>query len=100
YGLTETTAATCLNLPWAMRPGSVGRPLPGTEVKLGKDHEILVRGRGVFLGFWNKPEQTKEVIDRDGWFHTGDIGEIDRDGFVKIIDRKRDIIVTSQGKNI
>lgn len=100
YGLTETTAATTLNLPWALKQGSVGRPMPGTDVILSEDNEILVRGRGVFLGFWQKPEQTKEVLDDKGWFHTGDIGEIDKDGFVKIVDRKRDIIVTSQGKNI
>lgn len=100
YGLTETTAATTLNLPWALRQGSVGRALPGTDVQLSEDREILVRGRGVFLGFWRKDDQTQEVLDKDGWFHTGDIGEIDSDGFVKIIDRKRDIIVTSQGKNI
>ena len=100
YGLTETTAATTLNLPWALRHGSVGRPLPGMDVALSDDREILVRGRGVFLGFWKRPEQTKEVLRDDGWFHTGDIGEIDSDGFLKIIDRKRDIIVTSQGKNI
>lgn len=100
YGLTETTAATCLNLPWALRNKTVGRPLPGTEIKLGEDKEILVRGRGVFLGFWQKPEQTALVLDADGWFHTGDIGEVDADGFVKIVDRKRDIIVTSQGKNV
>lgn len=100
YGLTETTAATCLNLPWSLKIGSVGRPMPGTELKLSEDKEILVRGRGVFLGFWHKTEDTKQVLDPDGWFHTGDIGEIDKEGFVKIIDRKRDIIVTSQGKNI
>lgn len=100
YGLTETTAGSCLSLPWAMRQGSVGRAVPGTEIRIDNDGEILIRGRGVFLGFWQKPEATKEVIDKDGWFHTGDIGEIDRDGFVKIIDRKKDIIVTSQGKNI
>lgn len=100
YGLTETTAAISLNLPWALRPGTVGRAFPGTDIQLSAEREILVRGRGVFLGFWNKPEQTKEVLDSDGWLHTGDIGEIDRDGFVKIIDRKKDIIVTSQGKNI
>lgn len=100
YGLTETTAATTLNLPWAMRQGSVGRALPGTDLKLNEDGEILVRGRGVFLGFWKKADQTKEVLEKDGWFHTGDIGTIDSDGFLRIIDRKRDIIVTSQGKNI
>ncbi len=100
YGLTETTAATCLNLPWALREGTVGRPLPGTDLRLSDEKEILVRGRGVFLGFWGKPEQTKEVLSDDGWFSTGDIGDIDGDGFIKIIDRKKDIIVTSQGKNI
>ncbi len=100
YGLTETTAATCLNLPWALRRGSVGRPLPGMELRLSEDNEILVKGRGVFLGFWNKEEQTKEVFDEEGFFHTGDIGKIDKDGFVSIVDRKKDIIVTSQGKNI
>lgn len=100
YGLTETSAATCLNLPWALRHGTVGRPLPGTDIRLSDEKEILVRGRGVFLGFWGKPDQTKEVLSDDGWFRTGDIGEIDQDGFVKIIDRKKDIIVTSQGKNI
>jgi long-chain acyl-CoA synthetase len=100
YGLTETTAATCLNLPWALKIGSVGRAMPGTDLILSEDKEILVRGRGVFLGFWRKDEQSKEVLDQDGWFHTGDIGEIDADGFVRIIDRKRDIIVTSQGKNV
>lgn len=100
YGLTETTAATCINLPDDIRPGSVGRPLPGTELKLSGDNEILVRGRGVFLGFWNKPDESRAVLGSDGWFHTGDIGEIDADGFVHIVDRKKDIIVTSQGKNI
>jgi len=100
YGLTETSAATCLNLPWAWRANSVGRALPGMQLRLGEDKEILVRGRGVFMGFWGKPEKTQEVLDPDGWFHTGDIGEIDADGFVRIIDRKKDIIVTSQGKNI
>lgn len=100
YGLTETTAATCLNLPWAWRDNTVGRAFPGTELRLGADREILVRGRGVFLGFWNKPHETKEVFDKDGWFCTGDIGEIDEDGYVKIVDRKKDIIITSQGKNV
>ncbi len=100
YGLTETTAATCLNLPWALRYGTVGKALPGTEVKLAEDGEILVRGRGVFKGFFNRETETKEVFDAAGWFHTGDIGSIDGDGYVKIIDRKKDIIITSQGKNI
>lgn len=100
YGLTETTAATCLNLPWAWRDNTVGRPFPGTELRLGPDQEIMVRGRGVFLGFWGKPQETKAVFNSDGWFCTGDIGEMDEDGFVKIVDRKKDIIITSQGKNV
>lgn len=100
YGLTETTAATCLNLPWALKKGTVGKAMPGTEVKLSDDGEILVKGRGVFLGFWNKEDYTKEVLSDDGWFATGDMGHIDNDGYVTIVDRKRDIIVTSQGKNI
>lgn len=100
YGLSETTAATCLNLPWSLKIGTVGKPVPGTLVKTAKDGEILVKGRGVFKGFWQKPEETKDVFTKDGWFKTGDIGQIDADGFVKIIDRKKDIIVTSQGKNI
>lgn len=100
YGLTETTAATCLNLPWAWRDNTVGRPFPGTELRLAPDHEILVRGRGVFAGFWNKPLESKNVFNEDGWFCTGDIGEIDEDGYVKIVDRKKDFIITSQGKNI
>jgi long-chain acyl-CoA synthetase len=100
YGLTETTAATCLNLPWSMRLGTVGRPLPGTEVRLNADGEVCVRGRGVFLGFWKKEQETADVLSSDGWFKTGDLGKIDADGFLKLIDRKKDIIVTSQGKNI
>ncbi len=100
YGLTETTAATCLNLPWAIKSGTVGRALPGTELRLSQDQEILVRGRGVFLGFWGRDDQTSEVLSKDAWFSTGDIGEIDQEGYVKIVDRKKDIIVTSQGKNI
>ncbi len=100
YGLTETTAAACLNLPWAIKIGTVGRALPGTEIKLSDDGEICVRGRNIFLGFWQKPEETQKVLSADGWFKTGDLGIIDDDGFIKIIDRKKDLIITSQGKNI
>lgn len=100
YGLTETTAATCINLPWHFKVGTVGKVIPGSEIKLSEDKEILVKGRGVFLGFWRKPKESEDVLAKDGWFHTGDIGEIDNDGYVQIVDRKRDIIVTSQGKNI
>ena len=100
YGLTETTAAACLNLPWSFKLGTVGRPMPGTELKLTSEGEICIRGRGVFLGFWQKLQETQEVLSSDGWFKTGDLGIIDEEGFLKIIDRKKDLIITSQGKNI
>jgi long-chain acyl-CoA synthetase len=100
YGLTETTAGGTLNLPVAQRVGSVGRPIPGCEVKIAPDGEILLRGPHVFKGYWNNPAATSDTFDADGWFRTGDVGHIDDDGFVFITDRKKDIIVTSAGKNV
>jgi long-chain acyl-CoA synthetase len=99
WGLTETTAGTCINRPEKYAFGTVGAPLPGVEVKIAPDGEILVRAGSVMKEYYNKPEATREILDDDGWFHTGDIGIIE-DGMVRITDRKKDIIVNAGGKNI
>lgn len=100
WGLTETSAATCVNLPGEYRFGTVGGPFPGTELKIAEDGEVLVKGPGVMRGYHNRPELTAEVLEEDGWFHTGDIGEIGDDGHLKITDRKKDLFKTSGGKYI
>jgi len=100
YGLTETSAGTCLNRPGNWRFGTVGEPLAGSEVRVADDGEILVRGPGVMRGYHHMPEQTAEVLDADGWFATGDVGEIDEGGRIRITDRKKDLVKTSGGKYI
>jgi long-chain acyl-CoA synthetase len=99
YGLTETSPAVTLNSPWKVRFGSVGTPLPGTEVKLADDDELMIRGPQVMRGYYNAPEETAKVL-QNGWLYTGDIAKIDEDGYVYIVDRKKEIIITSGGKNI
>jgi long-chain acyl-CoA synthetase len=100
YGLTECTTAATTNTVEAFKFGTVGRPLPGTEVKLAEDGELLLKSETIFQGYFKEPEATAEVLGEDGWLRTGDIAEIDADGFVTITDRKKDIIVTAGGKNV
>ncbi len=100
YGMTETAAPCVVNFEHANQVGSVGRPGPGIAIRLADDDEVLIKGPNVFMGYYNKPELTAEVIDEDGWLHSGDLGEIDDEGFLSITGRKKDIIITAGGKNI
>lgn len=100
YGLTETTAAVTANTPAMAKVGTVGRPLPGVSVRVADDGELLVRGGQVFSGYWQNPAATAEILDARGWLHTGDLGEIDEEGFVRIAGRKKELLITAGGKNV
>ncbi|MER7014316.1 long-chain fatty acid--CoA ligase [Saccharopolyspora sp. NPDC000359] len=99
YGLTETTAAAAVNVETAFKVGTVGKPIAGTTIRIAEDGEVLVKGDVVFREYWNNPQATKESLE-DGWFHTGDLGSLDEDGFLRITGRKKEIIVTAGGKNV
>jgi long-subunit acyl-CoA synthetase (AMP-forming) len=100
WGLSESCGCGTVNLPGNIKLGTVGQVTPGMELKLGGDGEILIRGPQIMKGYRNMPDQTAEAIDDEGWLHTGDIGEIDDEGFVRIVDRKKELIITAGGKNI
>ncbi|WP_327139856.1 AMP-dependent synthetase/ligase [Nocardia sp. NBC_01327] len=100
YGMTECTAGATVSRPERIKIGTVGTALPGAEVKIAEDGEVLVRGRMVMRGYRNAPDKTAETVDGDGWLHTGDIGELDAEGFLKIVDRKKEIIINAAGKNM
>jgi long-chain acyl-CoA synthetase len=100
YGLTETCAGVTLNLPGLQRIGSVGRPVPGSTIRIADDGEVLIKSGNVFQGYWHDEIATRAVFDEDGWFRTGDLGELDEDGYLTITGRKKDLIVTSSGKNV
>lgn len=100
YGLTETSASSTVNRPAALAIGTVGQPVPGASVKVAADGELLLAGHQIFVGYWNNPTASAEVLEADGWFHSGDIGEIDDRGFVRITGRKKELIVTAAGKNV
>ena len=100
YGLTESTAPTSVNSPGFNKVGTVGRPLPGTSIRIADDGEILLKGDHIMVGYWNNEKATKEAFTEDGYYHTGDLGSLDEDGFLSVTGRKKEIIVTAAGKNV
>src|SRR5205807_721885 len=100
WGMSELASIATLVPPDNVRLGTVGPPIPGVEIRLADDGEVMIRGQTVMAGYRNQPEKTAETIDADGWLHTGDIGEFDDHGFLKIIDRKKELIINAAGKNM
>ncbi len=100
YGLTETSPVLTCNRPDAWKLGSVGKPIPGVAIRISADGEVLAKGPNVMRGYWNKPEETNKVFDAEGWFQTGDVGVVDREGFLTLTDRKKELIINAYGKNI
>ncbi|HET8644589.1 MAG TPA: AMP-binding protein, partial [Vicinamibacteria bacterium] len=100
YGMSECTGPTTISLPGAYRTGTAGRALPGTEVALAADGEILIRGPHVCLGYFKDAQATRETINADGWLHSGDVGALDGDGYLRVTDRKKELLITSGGKNV
>ena len=100
WGMSETTGYGTCNPPERIKIGTVGPPAPGAEIKLADDGEVLIRGPFIMTGYRNQPDKTRETIDDDGWLHTGDIGEFDEDGYLKLVDRKKELIINAGGKNM